>query len=333
MTDYPHVPVLLDRCVDLLGVGVEAARAAGRRPVLVDCTLGMGGHSEGILRAFDDALLIGLDRDPDALAVATTRLAGFGDRFRAVHATDDELPQVLAEHGVDPQGLSGALFDLGVSSLQLDEDERGFSYSRPAPLDMRMNREDPLTAAEVLNTYPEAELARIISEYGEERFARKIAKVIVTDRAERPWETSDQLAGMLQRVVPEQKNARKRSHPAKRTFQALRIEVNAELDILRTALPAALESLHVGGVVVVESYQSLEDTIVKKVFRHGTSTQAPPDLPVVPAHLQPWLTEIVRGAEKADAAEIEHNARAASVRLRAVQKTRHPSTDPQEARR
>lgn len=322
MSEYAHVPVLLDRCVALLGVGIEAAREQGRRPVVVDCTLGMGGHSEGVLEAFDDVLLIGIDRDPDAIALASERLDRFGDRFVAAHTTDDELLTVLAENGVPDHGLSGALFDLGVSSLQLDEDERGFSYSRPAPLDMRMNREDPLTAAVVLNTYSEDDLTRIISEYGEERFARKIARIVVADRAERPWETSDQLAAMLQRVIPEQKNARKRSHPAKRTFQALRIEVNRELDILRTALPDALTALHLGGVVVVESYQSLEDTIVKRVFKDGTSVKAPPGLPVVPEHLQPWLKEIVRGAEKADADEIAHNARAASVRLRAVQRVR-----------
>ncbi|GAA2005774.1 16S rRNA (cytosine(1402)-N(4))-methyltransferase RsmH [Brevibacterium samyangense] len=322
MSEYAHVPVLLDRCVELLGVGIEAAREQGRRPVVVDCTLGMGGHSEGVLEAFDDVLLIGIDRDPDAIALASERLDRFGDRFVAAHTTDDELLTVLAENGVPDHGLSGALFDLGVSSLQLDEDERGFSYSRPAPLDMRMNREDPLTAAVVLNTYSEDDLTRIISEYGEERFARKIARIVVADRAERPWETSDQLAAMLQRVIPEQKNARKRSHPAKRTFQALRIEVNRELDILRTALPDALTALHLGGVVVVESYQSLEDTIVKRVFKDGTSVKAPPGLPVVPEHLQPWLKEIVRGAEKADADEIAHNARAASVRLRAVQRVR-----------
>lgn len=322
MSEYAHVPVLLDRCVELLGVGIEAAREQGRRPVVVDCTLGMGGHSEGVLEAFDDVLLIGIDRDPDAIALASERLDRFGDRFVAAHTTDDELLTVLAENGVPDHGLSGALFDLGVSSLQLDEDERGFSYSRPAPLDMRMNREDPLTAAVVLNTYSEDDLTRIISEYGEERFARKIARIVVADRAERPWETSDQLAAMLQRVIPEQKNARKRSHPAKRTFQALRIEVNRELDILRTALPDALTALHLGGVVVVESYQSLEDTIVKRVFKDGTSVKAPPGLPVVPEHLQPWLKEIVRGAEKADADEIAHNARAASVRLRAVQRIR-----------
>jgi 16S rRNA (cytosine1402-N4)-methyltransferase len=318
--DPLHVPVMLQRCVELLGRGVVAARDLGLPPVVVDATLGMGGHSAGILREFPDVRLIGIDRDPQAIAEASARLASFGERFTAVHTTDDELPEVLSAHRIEH--ISGALFDLGVSSLQLDEDERGFSYSRPAPLDMRMNPEDPLTAAEVLNGYSESELARIISEYGEERYARKIARIIVTDRRERPWSTSDQLADMLQRVVPDSKAARKRSHPAKRTFQALRIEVNRELEILESALPAALRALHIGGVAVVESYQSLEDTIVKRIFRSGTTSAAPPELPIVPDHLQPWLTDLTRGAEKAHTAEIEMNPRAASVRLRAVAKTK-----------
>lgn len=324
MAEARHTPVLLDRCVDLLGIGIAAAREAGRTPVVVDATLGMGGHAAGVLAAHPDVVLVGIDRDPEAIALAGARLAPFGERFIGVHGTDEIIPEALAAHGYDR--ISGALFDLGVSSLQLDEDERGFSYSRPAPLDMRMNPEDPLTAADVLNTYPEAEIARILAEYGEERFARKIARVVVADRDEDPWRTSDRLAAMLQRVIPEPRNARKRSHPAKRTFQALRIEVNRELAILEEALPAVLAALHVGGVCVVESYQSLEDAIVKRVFRAGTTSQAPPELPVVPEHLQPWLSEITRGAEKADAAEIESNPRAASVRLRAVRKTREPAS-------
>ena len=319
MSDYPHVPVLLDRCVQLLTVGIDAARAAGETPVVADMTLGMGGHSEGILESSDDVRVLGIDRDPEAIAIASKRLERFGERFTAVHARDDELGAILEQRG---ERLAGVLFDLGVSSLQLDDDDRGFSYSRATALDMRMNAEDTLTAADVLNTYSQAELARIISDYGEERWAAKIASVIVEDRQERPWETTDQLAEMLQRVIPEPKGQRKRSHPAKRTFQALRIEVNAELDILRSALPQALDGLHVGGTAVVESYQSLEDTIVKKIFRAGTVSSAPPELPVVPEHLQPWLKDLTRGAEKADAEEISINPRAASVRLRAVQKTK-----------
>ncbi len=320
MAEFAHTPVLLDRVVDLLGIGIDTVTPA---PVVADLTLGMGGHTEAILSAYPQVRVIGIDRDPDAIALASQRLGRFGDRFEAVHARDDELTEVLSARGINC--LAGALFDLGVSSLQLDEDERGFSYSRPAPLDMRMDQSAGLTAAEVLNTYPEAELARIISSYGEERYAKKIARIIVTDRADNPWQTSDQLANMLARVIPD--TGVKRSHPAKRTFQALRIEVNAELDILGSALPQALRALAVGGVCVVESYQSLEDVAVKRTFRAGTTSSAPPDLPVVPEHLKPWLREIVRGAQKATAEEIDANPRAASVRLRAVQKIAQPAKE------
>lgn len=317
---YPHIPVMLTRCVELIARGVTAVRESGHTPVVADMTLGMGGHSAGILAAAPDIEVIGIDRDPEALDVARRRLAGFGSRFHAVQATDDELPQVLADHGVD--ALAGALFDLGVSSLQLDDDERGFSYARDTALDMRMDQSGPLTAADVLNGYSEERLRTVLREYGEERQAARIARVIVTDRSQRPWRTTAQLAQMIGRVVPDPPGKRKRSHPAKRTFQALRIEVNDELGILSRALPAALHALAVGGTCVVESYQSLEDGIVKRIFRQGSTVQAPPDLPVVPEHLQPWLREIVRGAHKATAAEIADNPRAASVRLRAVEKIR-----------
>lgn len=312
-----HVPVLLERVVELIGVGVQAARDNGYAPIVVDGTLGMGGHSEAVLTAFPDVHLIGVDRDTQAIDIATKRLAPFADRTDIVHAVDDEIPEILDDLGVDR--ISAVLLDLGVSSLQLDEDERGFSYSRPAPLDMRMDRTQSLTAAEVLATYSEAELRRILREYGEEKMAGRIANIIVTDRETTPWETSQQLAAMLSRVLPQTK---KKSHPAKRTFQALRIEVNDELGVLRTALPEALQALHLGGVAVIESYQSLEDTIVKKIFRAGTTTSAPPDMPVVPEELQPWLSEIIRGAELADSDEADRNPRAKSVRLRAVQKIR-----------
>lgn len=318
MEEFAHTPVLLERCVELVGAGVEAARAAGIAPVVVDGTLGMGGHSEGILEAFPDARVIGLDRDTEALERAGARLARFGNRFEPVHAVDDELEAVLDARGLSH--FSSLLLDLGVSSLQLDEDERGFSYSRPAPLDMRMDQTRGITAADVLNTYAEDELTRVIRDFGEERQARRIARAVVADRATRPWETSDQLAGLLERVVGDGPAKRKRSHPAKRTFQALRIEVNRELESLSTALPAALRRLHVGGTAVIESYQSLEDVIVKRIFAAGSQDQAPPDLPVVPEDLRAWLEPLTRGAEKADAQEIERNPRSASVRLRAVQK-------------
>lgn len=318
MERFAHTPVLLERCVELVGAGVAAAREAGVAPVVVDGTLGMGGHAEGILEAFPDVRVIGLDRDIDALDRARARLSAYSDRLTPVHAVDDELDDVLDDLGIDR--ISSLLLDLGVSSLQLDEDERGFSYSRPAPLDMRMDQSQGETAADVLNTYPEADLVRIIREYGEERQARRITRAVVADREKRPWETSDQLAGLLERVVGDGPAKRKRSHPAKRTFQALRIEVNRELDSLSTALPVALGRLHIGGSAVIESYQSLEDVIVKRIFAAGSRDQAPPDLPVVPDDLKAWLTPLTRGSETATPEEIETNPRSASVRLRAVQK-------------
>lgn len=318
MERFAHTPVLLERCVELVGIGVAAARDAGVDPVVVDGTLGMGGHAEGILAAFPDVRVIGLDRDAEALARARQRLESYGERLVPVQAVDDELESVLDDLGIDR--ISSLLLDLGVSSLQLDEDERGFSYSRPAPLDMRMDQSRGMTAADILNTYAEADLVRVIRDYGEERQARRIARAVVADREKRPWETSDQLAGLLERVVGDGPAKRKRSHPAKRTFQALRIEVNRELDSLSTALPAALRRLHIGGTAVIESYQSLEDVIVKRIFAAGTQDQAPPELPVVPDDLKAWLVPLTRGAEKADDDEIGRNPRSASVRLRAVQK-------------
>ena len=297
-----HVPVLLERVVELIGVGVEAARETGLTPVVVDGTLGMGGHAEAVLTAFDDVHLVGIDRDLQAIAIATERLAPFADRVDIVHAVDDELPEVLADLGIDQ--ISAILLDLGVSSLQLDEDERGFSYARPAPLDMRMDRTQELTAAEVLATYSETELRRILREYGEEKMAGRIAKIIVTDRADTPWETSDQLAAMLSRVIPQ---AKKKSHPAKRTFQALRIEVNEELDVLQEAIPAALRGLHIGGRLVVMSYHSLEDKITKKAIMAQATSPAPPGFPVELEEHAPVLKVLTRGVEKPTEEEIEEN--------------------------
>lgn len=317
MTTYPHIPVLKDLCTELLGVGVEAARQAEFTPVVVDCTLGMGGHAEAILETYPDVTVLGIDRDPQAIQIASERLARFGTRFASFNTTDDQIGEVLEASGNPP--VSGVLFDLGVSSLQLDDDARGFSYSRDTPLDMRMNPEVGLTAADILNTYSEERLSQIIANYGEERFAKKIARAVVTDRDITPWETTKQLADLIARIVPDPKG-HKKSHPAKRTFQALRIEVNDELGHLRRALPVALSALHIGGVAVVESYHSGEDSLVKAIFRAGTTTQAPPDMPVVPEHLKPWLTDLVRGAKKATQEEIDLNSRATPVRLRAVQK-------------
>lgn len=301
--------MLLDRVLALLAPALTDPAA-----VLVDATLGLGGHADALLSAHPDLTLVGLDRDTTALARSADRLSRFGDRVRLVHAVYDELPTVLAELGYP--AVHGVLFDLGVSSMQLDEPDRGFAYSRDAPLDMRMTPGVGMTAADVLNTYPVADLARILREYGEERFAGKIAGAVARERDREPFTTSARLVELLYRTVPAA-TRRTGGHPAKRTFQALRIEVNGELDVLRRAIPAALAALAAGGRIVVESYQSLEDRIVKQVLAEWATSTTPPGLPVeLPGH-GPRLRLLTRGAEQANETEVEANPRAASVRLRA----------------
>ena len=307
-----HVPVLRDRIVDLL----EPALAEPGS-VCVDGTLGMGGHAEAILDRCPEARLIGLDRDVEALQLAGERLSRFGDRFVGVHAVYDDIATVLDEHAGGT--ASGILFDLGVSSLQLDEADRGFAYRHDAPLDMRMDQSQGLTAADVLNTYSHGDLARILKTYGEERFARQIANAVVRSRETAPFTTSARLVELLYDVIPAPAR-RTGGHPAKRTFQALRMEVNDELAVLRRALPAAIDAIAVGGRVVVESYHSLEDRLVKRAFVDATRSDVPEDLPFVPAGHEPAFRLLTRGAEKADPAEVDHNPRAASVRLRALER-------------
>jgi len=309
-----HVPVLLERCVALLAPGLTEPGA-----VLVDATLGLGGHSEAILGAFPEVRVIGVDRDPEALQLSRERLAPFADRITLVHAVYDELPQVLREQGLSQ--VQGVLFDLGVSSLQLDERSRGFSYAQDAPLDMRMDPTAGATAADILNTYSAAELARVLREYGEERFARRIADRLVRERAAAPFDTSARLVELVRAAIPAA-TRRTGGNPAKRTFQALRIEVNGELAVLERALPAAVAALAVGGRIVVMSYQSLEDRLAKRTLTAGATSSAPHDLPVVPESLQPRLRLLTRGAESASEAEIELNPRAASVRLCAAERVR-----------
>jgi 16S rRNA (cytosine1402-N4)-methyltransferase len=314
MAGPSHVPVLLDRVVALLtpALGREGA-------VLVDATLGLGGHSEALLAGCELARVVGIDRDPEALRRAGRRLAPYGDRFTGVHATYDAIPDVLADLGL--RYADGVLFDLGVSSMQLDVADRGFAYREDAPLDMRMDPTGGPTAADVLNTYSQAELTRVLREYGEERFASRIAAAIVRERAVEPFTSSARLVELLYQQIPAPAR-RTGGHPAKRTFQALRMEVNDELAVLRRAVPAAIDSLAVGGRVVVESYHSLEDRLVKQAFAAVTRLDVPPDLPFVPPDREPALRLVTRGAERADAAEIEANPRAASVRLRAVERVR-----------
>jgi len=314
MTNPDHVPVLLARVVALLAPALQAPGS-----VLVDATLGLGGHTEALLARCPEAQVVGIDRDAQALERSRARLTTFGGRVTFVQAVYDRLRPVLDELRLD--AVAGVLFDLGVSSMQLDLRDRGFSYAEDAPLDMRMDDTAPRTAADVLNTYPADELARVLREYGEERFARRIADRIVRERSQEPFDRSARLVEVVRAAIPAA-TRRTGGHPAKRTFQALRIEVNDELAVLRRALPAALDALAVGGRVVVMAYHSLEDRIVKQVLTSATSSDVPPDLPVVPESHRPPLRLLTRGAEKASEAEIAENPRARSVRLRAAERVR-----------
>lgn len=314
-----HVPVLRDRCVNLLAPAIEAANFAGRRAVVVDATLGMGGHSEAMLARFENLHLIGIDRDTQALDLSGARLKPFEDRTDLVHAVYDEITEVLDDLGFE--SIDGVLMDLGVSSLQLDEAERGFAYSYDAPLDMRMDTSRGQSAADVVNSYSETELVSIIRRWGEEKFAGRIANRIVAARAEKPFAGTGELVEVIRKAVPAAA-ARTGGHPAKRTFQALRIEVNEELVVLERAIPAAVDALAIGGRAVVMSYHSLEDKIVKKVFSTGATSSAPPGFPVELDSQKPELKTLTKGTEVPTEAEIAENPRAASARLRAVERIR-----------
>lgn len=307
-----HVPVLLPRVLELLGPALADDGA-----VVVDGTLGLGGHARALLAAHPSLTLVGLDRDEQAIEVARSRLSDYADRVHLVHAVYDELPEVLEELGIER--VRGVLLDLGVSSLQLDESDRGFSYSRDARLDMRMDQSHGPTAADVLNTYSIDELTRVLREYGEERFAKRIAASVVRQRDRAPLTTSEQLVQLLYDAVPAA-SRRTGGHPAKRTFQALRIEVNGELDALRGVLPAALDAIELGGRIVVLAYHSLEDRLVKRALADAASSRTPAGLPVeLPGYEARWRL-LTRGAEGASESEIATNSRAASVRLRAAER-------------
>lgn len=310
-----HQPVLLDDCVNLVAPALQHEGA-----VAVDCTLGLAGHSTAFLKAAPQARLIGIDRDSEALALATERMVqeGLSDRFTPVHAAFDQLDQVLADQGVER--VDAVFMDLGLSSLQIDETDRGFSYSHDAPLDMRMDVSQNLTAERILADYDMASLIRVFREYGEERFARQIAREIVLRRTQTPFTTTGQLNALVEDVVP--KAHRPAGNPAKRVFQALRIEVNGELDKLSSILPQAANRLQVGGRLVVESYHSLEDKTVKSFMAQGLKIDAPANLPIVPDDAQLFFRELTRGAIKADDEERQRNPRSASVRLRAVELSR-----------
>lgn len=319
-----HVPVMRDRCTGLLAAACKKVTAEdAATPVIIDATLGMGGHTQALLETVPEAVVVGIDRDPQALQLAAERLQPFGTRFRGVRAVYDEVAEIAAELN-QQEVLAGVLFDLGVSSLQLDEAERGFAYSYDAPLDMRMDSsadsQDP-TAAELLASISQEELKRILSEYGEERFSGRIATAIVRARDSAPLTTTAQLAAVIDSAVPA---AAKRTggHPAKRSFQAIRIAVNRELEVLKRAVPAAMDAVAAGGAVLALSYHSLEDRIVKRAFVERTTSSAPAGLPVELEEHKPTFRLLVRGAEPPQPAEISQNPRATSAKLRAAEKIR-----------
>jgi 16S rRNA (cytosine1402-N4)-methyltransferase len=309
-----HQPVMRDRVLELLAPALEPAGA-----VLVDATLGRAGHAGALLAAHPGLSLIGIDTDGTAIEESRQALAAFGDRVTLVQAVYDQLPQILAHAGV--RVVQGIVFDLGVSSPQLDDPSRGFAYAVDAPLDMRMNQDGELTAADVLNTYPAGQLARVLRDYGEERFARRIADAVVRERTRAPLTSTLRLAEIVRESIPAPAR-RTGGNPSKRTFQALRIEVNGELAALDQALPAALDSVAVGGRIVALAYHSLEDRAVKRALAQRAADTTPPGLPVSLEYARPQFRLLTRGAERPTAEELAANPRAASARLRAAERIR-----------
>ena len=321
MAEPQHVPVLAGRVTALLTPALTDPGA-----VLVDATLGRAGHARALLDACPGLLLIGIDADLAAIEAAGELLAAYADRVTLIHARYDQIPAIVAAAlgrggPPGPARVMGLLFDLGVSSPQLDDPERGFAYARDAPLDMRMDRTAGRTAADIVNTYQAAELARVLRDYGEERFARRIADAVVRERAREPITSTQRLSAIVKDAIPAA-TRRTGGNPDKRTFQALRIEVNDELGTLRRALPAALGVLAVGGRVVVLAYHSLEDRIVKQELVRLSVDQTPPGLPVPATSTVPQFRLLTRGAERPDSEEVAGNPRAASARLRAAERIR-----------
>jgi 16S rRNA (cytosine1402-N4)-methyltransferase len=308
-----HISVMRDTCVDLLTPAINKSET----PVVVDATLGLGGHSEALLESNPNLVLIGIDRDLDAIVKAKNRLAKYENRVKLNHAIFDEISEVVNSFGFEK--VDGILFDLGVSSMQLDQSDRGFSYSQDAPLDMRMDRSTGITASEIINTYAPGELVRILRTYGEEKFATRIVENIVKERAKAPLNSTAQLATLVKESIPAA-TRRTGGNPAKRTFQALRIETNDELGAVNRAIPQALELLKVGGRLVVMSFQSLEDRIVKEIFTQATTSGTPRDLPIDLPEFAAKFALVVRGSVLPSEAEIAANSRAQSVRLRAIER-------------
>ena len=308
-----HITVMRDTCIDLLTPAINKSET----PVVVDATLGLGGHSEALLESNPNLVLIGIDRDLDAIVKARNRLVKYENRAMLSHAIFDEITDVVNSFGF--KQVDGILFDLGVSSMQLDQSDRGFSYSKDAPLDMRMDRSTGITASEIVNTYAPGELVRILRTYGEEKFATRIVENIVKERAKAPLNSTAQLATLVKESIPAA-TRRTGGNPAKRTFQALRIETNDELGAVSRAIPQALELLKVGGRLVVMSFQSLEDRIVKEIFTEATTSGTPRDLPVDLPEFAAKFALVVRGSVLPSEAEIAANSRAQSVRLRAIER-------------
>ena len=307
-----HISVALNRCIELLSPAIEKSSS----PIFVDATLGLGGHSFELLNKFPNLTLIGIDRDKDAISKASVRLSQFGSRVHIAHSVFDQFEEVVKSFGFAK--IDGALFDLGVSSMQLDVAERGFSYSKDAPLDMRMDQSQGITAEEIVNTWNHGDLARILRVYGEEKFAPRIADFIIRQREIAPITTTTQLADLVKSAIPAAAR-RTGGNPSKRTFQALRIAVNNELEVIEKALPQALNLLNVGGRLVVLSFQSLEDRIVKEIFADVTSSTSPKELPVeLPGHAAKF--KLIAKGEPASEKEISENSRAQSVRIRAVER-------------
>jgi 16S rRNA (cytosine1402-N4)-methyltransferase len=308
-----HVSVMRDECIELLSPAISAHA----NPVVIDATLGLGGHTEALLNKFPQLVVIGIDRDTQAIEIATERLSRFGQRFISHHSIFDRISDVAKEHGYSH--VQGILFDLGVSSLQLDNGDRGFSYSHDASLDMRMDKSQAKTAADIVNTYSPGELVRILRTYGEEKFATRIVESIVKEREKAPLNSTSHLATLVKNAIPAA-TRRTGGNPAKRTFQALRIETNDELGAITRAIPQALELLDIRARLVVMSFQSLEDRIVKNFFQEATTSGTPQGLPVEIAELAAKFALVFNGSQSPSEAEVEENSRAASVRLRAIER-------------
>jgi 16S rRNA (cytosine1402-N4)-methyltransferase len=308
-----HVPVMRDQCIDLLSPAITSHA----NPVVIDATLGLGGHTEALLNKFPELIVIGIDRDTQAIEIATERLSRFGQRFISHHSIFDRISEVATDHGYSH--VQGILFDLGVSSLQLDQSDRGFSYAHDAPLDMRMDKSQGKSAADIVNSYSPGDLVRILRTYGEEKFATRIVESIVKEREKAPLNSTSHLATLVKNAIPAA-TRRTGGNPAKRTFQALRIETNDELGAITRAIPQALNLLDVHARLVVMSFQSLEDRIVKNFFQEATTSGTPQGLPVEIAELAAKFALVFNGSQSPSDQEVQENSRAASVRLRAIER-------------